>query len=411
MADLPGPKIRIGKIEPEPIQLHPGENFILTTDVVSGDAERVSVSLTHLPKVVKPGDKLFLNDGLVQLTVQHVSGPEIHCKVEVGGELRSKKGLNLPGVALGISAFTDHDRACLEFALEHGVDALSQSFVETRDDMEAVRAAAEAVGRRPFLVAKIERLDAIRHFDEIMIASDGIMIARGDLGVEVPIEEMAILQKQLIARAHIAGKPVITATNMLESMTVSRLPTRAEATDVANAVLDGTDAVMLSGESAIGKYPVEAVETLAKIAAYTESKRPPVSLAKLRARLRHCPPNTTSDAITSIVETALDLVPCAAVFVPTQTGTTARMVSRLRPSQWILALSRDPAVCQGLTFSYGVEPVQLTEDPKNWRDFAKACLLEHQIAGHRALLVAGPSRQNPEKNHRLEFLKFGDSTT
>jgi pyruvate kinase len=230
MADLPGPKIRIGKIEPEPIQLHPGENFILTADVVSGNAERVSVTLAQLPRVVKPGDKLFLNDGLVQLTVQHVSGAEVHCKVAVGGELRSKKGLNLPGVALGISAFTDHDRACLKFALEHGVDAVSQSFVETRDDMEAVRAAAEAVGKRPFLVAKIERLDAIRDFDEIVNASDGIMIARGDLGVEVPIEEMAMLQKQLIARAHIAGKPVITATHMLESMTDTRLPTRAEAT-------------------------------------------------------------------------------------------------------------------------------------------------------------------------------------
>jgi pyruvate kinase len=411
MADLPGPKIRIGKIEPEPIQLHAGDNFILSTDVFSGNTERASVTLARLPRVVKPGDKLFLNDGLVQLTVQHVSGPEIHSKVAVGGELRSKKGLNLPGVALGISAFTDHDRACLEFALEHGVDAVSQSFVERREDMEAVRAAAEAVGRRPFLVAKIERLDAIRNFDEIVNASDGIMIARGDLGVEVPIEEMAILQKELIARAHIAGKPVITATNMLESMTATRLPTRAEATDVANAVLDGTDAVMLSGESAIGKYPVEAVEMLAKIAAYTESKRPPVRLAELRARLRHCPPSTAADAVSSIVETALDVVPCDAVFVPTETGTTARMVSRLRPSQWIFALSRDPAVCQGLTFCFGVEPVQLTEDPKNWRNFARTCLQEHQITGYRSLLVTGPSRQNPEKNHRLEFLTFGDSTT
>src|SRR5262249_22631297 len=163
-------------------------------DVVSGDARRVSVSLTQLPRVVKPGDRLFLNDGLVQLIVQHISGPEAHCKVAVGGELRSKKGLNLPGVALGISAFTDRDRACLEFALEHGADALSQSFVETREDMEAVRAAAEAVGKRPFLVAKIERLDAIKNFDEIVSASDGIMVARGDLGVEVPTEKMPMLQ-------------------------------------------------------------------------------------------------------------------------------------------------------------------------------------------------------------------------
>src|SRR5262245_42905093 len=201
MADLPGPKIRIGKIEPEPIQLQQGETFTLTTDDVSGDAQRVSVTLERLPRVVKPGDRLFLNDGLVQLTVQHVSGPEVHCKVAVGGELRSRKGLNLPGIALGVSAFTAHDRACLEFALQHGVDAVSQSFVETRGDIEAVRAAAEAAGKRPFIVAKIERLDALRHFDEILSATDGIMLARGDLGVEVPIEEIPILQKRLIARA------------------------------------------------------------------------------------------------------------------------------------------------------------------------------------------------------------------
>jgi pyruvate kinase len=237
------------------------------------------------------------------------------------------------------------------------------------------------------------------------------MLARGDLGVEVPIEEMAILQKQLIARARIAGKPVITATQMLESMVASRLPTRAEATDVANAVLDGTDGVMLSGESAIGKYPEEAVAMLAKIASYTESQRPPVRLAEVRGRLRHGPPDTAADAIASVVETALHTVPCAAVFVPTRTGTTARMISRLSPPEWIVALSRDPAVSQGLTFSYGVEPVERVEDPKNWRTFAQAWLQENQVSGPIALLVAGPSRRNPEANYRLEFLKVGEFTT
>src|SRR6516225_3599346 len=182
MADLPGPKMRIGKIEPEPVQLHPGEKFVLTTEEIVGTPPRVSVSFKRLPGVVKPGDRLFLNDGLVQLIVEHVSGSEVHCKVSVGGELRSKKGLNLPGIHLGISAFTDHDRACLEFALQNGVDAVSQSFVESGRDIEAVRAAARAAGKQPFIVAKIERLDAIRHLDEILNASDGIMIARGDLG-------------------------------------------------------------------------------------------------------------------------------------------------------------------------------------------------------------------------------------
>src|SRR5262252_11191127 len=172
MADLPGPKIRIGKIEAEPIQLHAGDNFILTVEEILGTSERVSVNFKDLPSVVKSGDRLFLNDGLVQLMVERVAGREVHCRVSVGGELRSKKGLNLPGIALGISAFTDHDRICLEFALRHGADAVSQSFVETCADIEAVRSAAKAAGKRPFIVAKIERLDAIRHFDQILNASD-----------------------------------------------------------------------------------------------------------------------------------------------------------------------------------------------------------------------------------------------
>jgi pyruvate kinase len=320
MADLPGPKMRVGKIEPEPIQLKHGESFTLTTEDIVGTARRVSMSFARLPKVVKPGDRLFLNDGLVQLVVERTDRNEVHCKVAVGGELRSKKGLNLPGIDLGISAFTDHDRACLEFALKHGVDAVNQSFVERAADLEAVRAAAKALGKSPFLIAKIERSDALKNLDEILKATDGIMVARGDLGVEVPIEEMAILQKQLIAKASLAGKPVITATQMLESMTTSRLPTRAEATDVANAILDGTDCIMLSGESAMGKYPEEAVTMLAKIAAYTEANRPPVRLEDLRALLRQSKPTTAAEAIASLVEHALETVPCAAVFVPTRTA-------------------------------------------------------------------------------------------
>ena len=228
---------------------------------------------------MKPGDRIFLNDGLVQLVVDRVPGNDVECTVVVGGELRSRKGLNLPGVDLGISAFTENDRACLEFALEHGVDAVSQSFVERAADIHAVRAAAAKMGKQPFIIAKIERADALAHFDEILAATDGIMIARGDLGVEVPIEEIAYIQKQLIAKTNLAGQPVITATQMLESMVSSRLPTRAEATDVANAILDGTDCVMLSGESAVGKFPEEAVTMLAKIAAFTETHRPPRSFA------------------------------------------------------------------------------------------------------------------------------------
>src|SRR5947207_3730282 len=244
MADLPGPKMRVGKIEPEPIQLRPGESFTLTSEEVVGNQHRVSMSFARLPKVVKPGDRLFLNDGLVQLVVERVGGNDVQCKVAVGGELRSRKGLNLPGIDLGISAFTDHDRACLEFALKNGVDAVSQSFVETAADVEAVRAAAIRIGRQPFIIAKIERADALKHFDEILKAADGIMVARGDLGVELPVEQIAVIQKQLVSKPGRVGKPIIIATQMLESMTTHRLPTRAESTDVANAILDGTDCIM-----------------------------------------------------------------------------------------------------------------------------------------------------------------------
>jgi pyruvate kinase len=408
MADLPGPKMRVGRIEPEPIQLHPGASFTLTSEDVVGNSQRVSMSFERLPKVVKPGDRLFLNDGLVQLVVEGVADREVHCKVAVGGELRSRKGLNLPGIDLGISAFTSHDRDCLEFALKAGVDAVSQSFVETAADIEALRAAAKALGKQPFIIAKIERADALEHFDEILKAADGIMVARGDLGVEVPIEEMAILQKQLIAQASLVGKPVITATQMLESMVSSRLPTRAEATDVANAILDGTDCIMLSGESAMGKYPEEAVAMLAKIAAYTEAHRPPTRLDDLKTKCCRNQPATVAEAIASVVENALETVPCVAVFVPTRTGTTARMISRFNPAVWLVALSPAAAVCQGLAFSYGVQAEQLAEDPENWRDFACHWLREHQMPGLAAMLVAGPSARNPDANHRIEFLRIAE---
>src|SRR5262249_2944310 len=216
MADLPGPKLRLGRIHPEPIQLAPGANFTLTSEDIVGNAQRASTTFRQLSRVVKPGDKIFLNDGLVQLVVKRVTGNDVECTVVVGGELSSRKGLNLPSIDLGISAFTEHDRACLEFALKEGVDAVSQSFVERGADIEAVRPAGKKLGAQPFIIGKIERAAAIAHFDEILAAADGIMVARGDLGVEVPIEEIVYTQKQLIAKANLAGKPVITATQMLE---------------------------------------------------------------------------------------------------------------------------------------------------------------------------------------------------
>jgi pyruvate kinase len=406
MADLPGPKMRIGKIEPEPIHLVPGERFTLTNENIVGDAQRVSMSFEPLPRVVKPRNRLFLNDGLVQLIVDRIVGNDVECIVAVGGELRSRKGLNLPGIDLGISAFTDHDRKCLEFAVGAGVDAVSQSFVERAADIEAVRAAAAELGRAPFIIAKIERSDALAHFDEILDAADGIMVARGDLGVEVPIEEIAHTQKQLIAKANLAAKPVITATQMLESMVSSRLPTRAEATDVANAILDGTDCVMLSGESAMGKFPEEAVTMLAKIAAFTESHRHLATLAARREFLQYPSELTGGDRIAALVEHALETVPCDAVLVPTRGGTTARIISRCKPPVWVVAPSGDPVVCQGLAFSYGVHPVDLADEPDDWKGFAARWLPEHGIEAKRVMLVAGPSPRNPKASHRIELMRI-----
>lgn len=406
MADLPGPKMRVGRIQPEPIVLTAGDVFTLTNEDIVGTAERVSMSFEALPRVVKPGDRLFLNDGVIQLMVETVVGNDVRCRVAVGGELRSKKGLNLPGIDLGISAFTPHDRDCLAFALREGVDAVSQSFVETAKDIEAVRAAARELGGDPFIIAKIERAGALTHIDSILEAADGVMVARGDLGVEVPIEEIAVTQKRLIARANLAGKPVITATQMLESMVSSRLPTRAEATDVANAILDGTDCLMLSAESAMGQFPVESVEMLARIAMATEPKRHAPRLTELKAVCGKTGRWAALEAIASVVEHALWSVPSAAVFVPTRTGTTARMISRFKPGTWILALSGSRSVCQGLAFSYGVHPIEMADEPEDWRRFASECLALRGVTGSIAILVAGPSPRLPTANHRLEFLRL-----
>jgi len=406
MADLPGPKLRLGKIDPEPIHLVPGRHFTLTNEDIVGNAQRASTTFSQLPQVVKPGNRIFLNDGVVQLVVDRVAANDVECKVIVGGELRSRKGLNLPGLDLGISAFTEHDRACLEFALKEGIDAVSQSFVERAADIEAVRNAAAKMGRQPFAIAKIERADALAHFDEILAAADGIMVARGDLGVEVPIEEIAYTQKQLIAKTNLAGKPVITATQMLESMVSNRLPTRAEATDVANAILDGTDCVMLSGESAVGKFPEESVTMLAKIAAFTETHRSSRSFAAQREFVQQKAATIGSDRMATLVEHALCTVPCDLALVPTRAGMVARAISRFKPPVWIIAPSADSTACQNLAFSYGVYPINLAEEPDDWREWIASWLRKNGITAERVMLVAGPSPRNLKANYRIELMRL-----
>jgi pyruvate kinase len=404
MADLPGPKMRIGKFVSEPVNLNPGDHFTLTTDDVVGDKSRVSVSFARLPQAVKPGNTLFLNDGYIQLEVTRVTGNDVMCTVQVGGELRSRKGLNLPGIDLGMSAFTERDRECLKFALENGVDAVSQSFVEKADDIDAVRKAASDLGYDPFIIAKIERSGALDHIDEILAAADAIMIARGDLGVEVPIEEIAVVQKRLMHLANMRAKPVITATQMLESMTYNRRPTRAEATDVANAILDGTDCVMLSGESAMGEYPVDAVAMLAKIAVAVEAHRPLKSVQELYKGIDLTGRVRPEHLIAIGVEACLEYVTPVAVFVPTESGATARSIARFRLPVWTVAVSTHEATCRQLQFSSGVYPARELPMPQNWSDYIKKQVAALGFEGRLAVLTEGPSPDHPEMNHRLEII-------
>ena len=404
MADLPGPKMRIGQLAEEPIELVPGDPFSLTTEEIVGDNKRVSMSFPRLPQVVKKGDILFLNDGLIQLEVATVEGNDVHCQVLVGGELRSRKGLNIPDIDLGISAFTDRDHECLEFAMEQGVDAVSQSFVESAADIEAVRNAAKALGHDPFIIAKLERTRAREQLDAIFEAADGIMVARGDLGVEMPIERIAVAQKELIRRANLLGKPVITATQMLESMVRNRRPTRAESTDVANAILDGTDCVMLSEESAMGKYPVDAVAMLVKIAAEIEPYRPGLRARSILKEYDHKRDISTRDLLTMSVETMVESVEPALVLVPSLTGGTARSITRFRLPVWIAAVSSDKRICQQLTFSYGIYPVFESDPPEIWNDFVRDWLRSHGVDGDFVVLSTGPSPKYPDANNRIEII-------
>ncbi len=406
MGDLPGPKMRIGELAQEPVELIAGDAFTLSAESFTGDQRRVSMSFPRLPQVVKPGDSLFLNDGYIQIKVASVEDQEVHCRVVVGGELRSRKGLNLPDIDLGISAFTDRDHECLRFAAEIGLDAISQSFVESAADIQAVRQAAAELNYHPFIIAKIERSRAGDNLDAILNAADGIMVARGDLGVEIPIEGIAMAQKRIIHMANLKGKPVITATQMLESMTANRRPTRAESTDVANAILDGTDGVMLSGESAMGQFPVEAVDMLARIAAAAEPRRPSHAVRETLREYDRRGETSARDLITRSVETIVARVSPAVVLVPSISGGTARNITRYRLPTWIVSVNDDKKVCQDLIFSYGIYPVHEPDPPHIWNEFAHQWLRSHGIEGDFVVLATGPSPKNPEANNRIELIEI-----
>ena len=364
--DLPGVKMRIGHLQNGSLMLKKGDKLILTTKNVLGTQSRISVEYKQLPKSVSKGQIIFLNDGFIQLKVEKILGCEVFCRVLIGGKLLTHKGLNLPGTKLNINPITSKDLKIVDFGLKHGVNIFGLSFVERPGDIVKVREFARKKGHSVYLVAKIERRGAIENFDEILKAADAVMIARGDLGVEIPIEEVPGIQKSLIQKANILGRPVITATQMLESMTQNVRPTRAEVNDVANAILDGTDAIMLSQETAIGSYPLETVRMMARIAMTTENQRENGFLSDDEGRqISHIVAQSRSLTITDVTSLnafrATKELDIRYILTPTTSGSTARRISRFKPHCWVLSFSAHPRVCDFLNFSYGVQPFLLNK--------------------------------------------------
>ena len=356
LQDLAGPKIRIGPIKNGPITLVSGETFTLSGREVPGDVHRVSLTYKDLPAEVLPGDRLLLSDGELELVVEETSEEEIRCRVVVGGSLSSSKGINLPDRSIRAPSLTEKDREDLAFGLEQGVDFIALSFVRTAIEVERTRSLIAESGRDTPILAKIEKREALDHIDEIIRAADGIMIARGDLGVEIPIEDVPKFQKMLIEKANQAGKPAITATQMLRSMVENPRPTRAEVTDVANAILDGTDAVMLSEETAVGRYPVKAVEMMSRIAGAAESTFP---FRDWAARFEGKRSVSRQEAVVHAACQLAEEVKAAAIITCTQSGSTTRLVSKYRPSQPILAMTPDETTRRRLALTWGSVPLRI----------------------------------------------------
>jgi pyruvate kinase len=355
LQDLQGPKIRVGTFGSASVELVPGAAFTITTAEVEGTAARVSTTYENLPADVRAGDAILLDDGKLRLRVRRVAPPEVECEVEVGGALSAHKGINLPGVAVSAPSFTEKDLEDLAFGMEIGVDVVALSFVRSAADIRALRAAMAArVGSGAVvpIVAKIEKPQAVANIDGIVAEADGIMVARGDMGVEMPPEEVPVLQKRIIGTCNAAGKPVIVATQMLESMIGSPVPTRAEASDVANAVVDGCDAVMLSGETSVGKYPLEAVRIMNRIILRVEAED-----MRLRRRALDVPAQPVDSRLDALARAACMLaeqMSAAAIVAVTHTGQSARMIARYRPKPHIVGLTDSPVIRRRLNLVWGV---------------------------------------------------------
>lgn len=387
LLDTKGPEIRTGTLEKEEIMLEKGQKFILTTEHVPGTKEKVSVTYPGLVDDVHQGARILLDDGLIELEVERVDGREIVTTVRNGGILKSKKGINVPNVSVNLPGMTAKDADDILFGIEQGIDFIAASFVRRAQDVLDIRELlekheAEHIG----IIPKIENREGVANIDEILNVSDGLMVARGDLGVEIPAEEVPLVQKQLIKKCNALGKPVITATQMLDSMQRNPRPTRAEASDVANAIFDGTDCVMLSGETAAGDYPVDAVQTMRKIACRAETALRYEDLLLSRSRESR---TTITDAISqSVAHTAFNL-DVAAIITATESGHTARMIAKYRPKAPIVAVTPSESVCRQLSLVWGVQPVlgRTATSTDEMLDIAVETSLAAHLVQHGDLVV------------------------
>ena len=385
MLDLPGPKLRVGSIALGTI-LSAGEPFVLHAGDCDGDASGACVSYEGLARDVSPGDHVLLDDGRVELVVTGFDGSDVLTQVELGGPLSSRKGINVPGATLGVASITDRDRDLLVWAQEAGVDYVAQSFVRSADDVESLRALM--THRVIPIVAKIEKHEAVQRIDEIIAAADAVMVARGDLGVETSPEIVPVVQRRVVTKARAAGKPVVVATQMLESMTSSPRPTRAEASDVANAIFSRVDACMLSGETSVGGYPVETVQTMARIAATAEE-----SLVRAERRHGGVLTNNVQLAVSAAVVGLASDLGLAAIVPITESGATALAVARHRPDTPIVAVTSSPAVARRLQLVWGVRPLVMyfAQDTDTLLDSALTAIREEGLAqpGEQIALTAG----------------------
>lgn len=410
LLDTKGPEIRIRTFKEGKVELVEGQEFTLTSEDIEGTNEKVSVTYEDLYKDLKPGDSVLIDDGLIGLEVVSIEGKEIHCVVKNGGMVSDRKGVNLPGVDVNMPFISPKDKEDILFGIREGFDFIAASFTRTAEDVAEIREILyENGGADIGIIAKIENQQGVNNIDRIIEAADGIMIARGDMGVEIPLEDVPVIQKEIIAKVYNAGKQVITATQMLDSMIKNPRPTRAETTDVANAIYQGTSAIMLSGETAAGKYPVEALKTMVRIAVRTESDIPYNELFSVRKKEEKKDMTTAISHATCM--TAIDM-DAKAIITVTKSGHTARMVSRFRPGCPIVGCTSDMRTCRKLNLSWGISPILIKEEYSMEILFLHATEAAEREGfvqeGDVAILTAGVPVGRPGKTNLIKAAIVGE---